>query len=94
MVLIGDESKGNLDRNVDGHIVGEKFLCEKGCIAKIKATRKEKHFTVIGLKNLLVEPICCIVIVGGKGHFLILGLALIYLRRKWEMIVTENDNFE
>ena len=47
------------------HIGGEKMICEKICIAQIKA-KKAKHFTVIGLTNLLGEPIFCIVIIGGK----------------------------
>ena len=68
MVLIGNEVVGNLDVTGDGHIGGEKFLSEKGCITKIKATRKEKHFTVIGIINLLVEPICCILIIEGKAQ--------------------------
>ena len=50
----------------DSHIRVEKATCEKICIAKIKATEKQKHFTVIGLKNLLGEPIYCILIVEGK----------------------------
>ena len=50
----------------DGHIGVEKATCEKICIAIIKLTEKQKHFTVIGLKNLLGEPICCILIVEGK----------------------------
>ena len=50
----------------DGHICGEKVICDKGCIAKIKATKKAKHFTFIGITNLLGEPICCILIIEGK----------------------------
>ena len=61
MVIIGDEFGGNLDMTGDGHIGGEKFLCEKGCIAQRKATKKSKHFTILGLTNLLGEPIFCIV---------------------------------
>ena len=42
------------------------FICGEGCIAQIKSTRKAKKITVIGLKNLLGEHICCILIVEGK----------------------------
>ena len=66
VVLLGYEVGGNLDMTGDGHIGGEKLLCEKFCIAQIKATRKNKHFTVVGLTKLLGEPICCIVIIEGK----------------------------
>ena len=38
---------------------------EKGCIAQRK-TRKKKHFTFIGITNLLGEPIFWIVIIEGK----------------------------
>ena len=63
MVLIGNEIGGNLDMTGDRHIGREKFICKKVCIAQIKATRKAKHFTVIGITNLLGGPICCIVII-------------------------------
>ena len=66
MVLLGDEVGGNLDMNGNGHLVGEKFLCEKVCIAQRKATTKSKHFTVLGLTNLLGEPIFCIVTIKEK----------------------------
>ena len=62
MVLLGDEVGANLDITGDGHIVGDKFLCEKGFISQRKETIKAKRFKVIGLTNLLGEPIWCIVI--------------------------------
>ena len=49
MVLIGNEVVGNLDVTGDGHIGGEKILSEKGCITKIKATRKENISQLLGL---------------------------------------------
>ena len=39
----------------DGHIVGEKLIRDKDCIAQRKETRRMKHFTVIWLTNLLGE---------------------------------------
>ena len=66
MVLLGDEVGGNLDMNGVLHTGGEIFLCEKGCIALVKPTRKPKHSTVIGITNLLGEPICYIVIIEVK----------------------------
>ena len=42
------------------------MISEKGCIAQRKATKKAKNFTVIGITNLLGEPICFIVIIEGK----------------------------
>ena len=66
IVLLGDEIGANLDMTGDRHMGGGKFLCEKGCIAPRKSTRKLKIFTVIGLTNLLGEPIFCIVIIESK----------------------------
>ena len=47
MGLFGNKVGVNLDMTDDGHIGGDKLLCEKGCISQIKSTRKAKHFTVI-----------------------------------------------
>ena len=66
MVLLGDEVGGNLDITGDGHIGRNKLVCEKGCIAQIKPTIKNKRLEVIGLTKLLGEPICCIVIIEQK----------------------------
>ena len=66
-MLLGEKVGVNIDMTVDGHIGVEKAICEKFCIAQIKATKKKKHFTVIGLKNLLGEPIFSILIIEGKS---------------------------
>ena len=66
MVLLDNEVGGNFDMNGDVHIGRDKFLCKKGCIAQRQATIKSKHFTVIGIKKLLGENICCILIIEGK----------------------------
>ena len=66
MVLLGDGVGANIDTTGDGHIGGDKFICEKGCIEQRKTTIKLKHFIVIGLTNLLGEPIFCILIIEGK----------------------------
>ena len=55
--------------------------------------KKAKNFKVIGITNLLGKPICCIVIIEIKKELFTLGIALIFLRRKLEMIVTEKNNF-
>ena len=69
MVLLGDGVGANLDTTGDGHIGGDKFLCEKGCIVQRKTTRKAKHFTVIGLTKLFGELIYCIEIIEGKEQW-------------------------
>ena len=65
MVVIGNEVGGNLDMTGDGHMVGEKIICEKVVLHKVKQQEKQ-NFTVIGLKKLLGEPICCIVSIEGR----------------------------
>ena len=50
----------------DGHIKGNRVICEKGCIAQRKTTKIARNFTAIGITNLLGKPICCIVIIEGK----------------------------
>ena len=54
MVLLGEKVSGNIYMTGNGHIGGEKVLFEKGCISQRKSTEKVKHFTAMGLTNLLV----------------------------------------
>ena len=51
MVLLVNEIGGNIDVTADGHIGGEKLLCDEVFIAQIKTSRKAKHFTIIGFIN-------------------------------------------
>ena len=44
MVLFGDKVGGNIDMTGDGHIGGEKVLCEKCCISQRKTTTKSETF--------------------------------------------------
>ena len=39
------------------------MICEKGCIAQRKTTTKIETFKVIGLTNLLGEPMCYNIII-------------------------------
>ena len=63
MVLIGNEVEYNLDMTGDGHIVRKHCFSGKVIFVQRKPTIKVKHFTVIGITNLLGEPVCCIVII-------------------------------
>ena len=49
MVLLGDEFGRNFDMTGDGHIWGDRLLCEESFIAQIKSPIKAEHFTDIGL---------------------------------------------
>ena len=53
ILLLGDKFGGNIDMTGNGHIVGEKSICEKCCIVQRKATKTANHFTFIGITNLL-----------------------------------------
>ena len=66
MVLLCDEVGENIEMTGDGHIGGEKVFCDKVIYYTKKSNKKVKHFTVIGLTNLLGEPISCIVIIEGR----------------------------
>ena len=93
MALIGYEVGDNFIMTGDGNIGEDKLISETVCIVQRKATIKKKHFTVIGITNLLGEPFFFIVIIEGKDFFLFLGLYLIYLRRKLEIGAMENNTF-
>ena len=43
-MLLGDNVGGNIDMTGDGHIVVDKDILGKCCIAKIKATTKIETF--------------------------------------------------
>ena len=45
-----------------------KFVGKKGSAAKMNATKKAKHFTVLGLTSLTGKPVMCVVIIAGKGR--------------------------
>ena len=49
MVLIGNEVGVNIEMTGDGHIWGDRLLCEESFIAQIKSPIKAEHFTDIGL---------------------------------------------
>ena len=66
LCLVMDEVRGDLNMMNDRHFRGKKFLTRKGDAAKINATRKSKRFTVLGITNLLGDPIMCVVIMEGK----------------------------
>ena len=63
--VVLDEVGGNINMKGDGHIGGEKYLCEPGVIPQQKASRADKHFTLLGLTLLTGEPLMCVVIFAG-----------------------------
>jgi hypothetical protein len=66
MCVMLDEVGCNLNMTKDGHTGGTKFVVGRDMEAKTKATKREKHFTCLGLTALSGEPIMCVIIVDQK----------------------------
>ena len=65
MCLVVDEVGGNLNQKDDGHVGGQKFMCEVGAIPQLKASIKDRHFTLLGFTALSGEPVMCLLILAG-----------------------------
>ena len=65
LILVGDEVGSDLCMTGDGHNGGEKTIGKKNTVSYQTATKKSKHFTLMGLTNLAGRAVCCIVIVEG-----------------------------
>jgi hypothetical protein len=72
MCVVLDEVGCNLNMTKDGHTGGTKFVVGKDIEAKTKATKREKHFTCLGLTALSGEPIMCVVIIDQKREDILL----------------------
>ena len=83
MGILGEKVGRNFDMTGDRHIGGEKVPCEKGCIAQIKSTKKVKHFTIIGITNLIGEPICCILIIEVKEEPIDIRASIDFYKEKF-----------
>jgi hypothetical protein len=66
MCVVMDEVGCNINMTKDGHVNGTRFVVDKNDEAKQKASKKEKHFTCLGLTLLSGELLMCVVIVDGK----------------------------
>jgi len=64
--IVMDKVGGNINMQGDGHIGGEKFLCELCVIPQEKPSRNDKHFTLFGLTLLSREHLMCVVTFTGK----------------------------
>ena len=61
-----DEVGGNTNMMDDGHIGGTLHVVSKGSECQIKASKKDKRFTVLGLTCFSGEAIMCVVIIDAK----------------------------
>ena len=50
------------------HVGDQKFACRRGTKPKKKATKQEKHFTLLGLTLLTGEPLMCVIIFSGENE--------------------------
>jgi hypothetical protein len=66
MCIVMDEVGCNINMTKDGHVNGTKFVVDRKDEAKQKATKKDKHFTCLGLTLLSGPPLMCVIIVDGK----------------------------
>jgi hypothetical protein len=71
MCIVMDEVGCNINMTKDGHVNGTKFVVARKDEAKQKASKKERHFTCLGLTNLTGVPIMCVVIVDGRNDDLL-----------------------
>jgi hypothetical protein len=71
MCIVMDEVGCNINMTKDGHVNGTKFVVDKNDEAKQKASKKEKHFTCLGLTLLSGAALMCVVIIDGKSDDLL-----------------------
>jgi hypothetical protein len=65
-LIFVDEVGSNTCTTKDGHVGGEKFLCEAEARPQIKAATKDSHFTVLGFTAATGEPVMCAIIFSAK----------------------------
>jgi hypothetical protein len=63
MCIVLDEVGANLNMTNDGNIGGRKYICAKGDEPKTLSSKKDKHFTCLGLTALNGQPVMCVVII-------------------------------
>lgn len=88
--LVGDEVGSNTSQKGDGHVGGKKYVCQKNCVPRRTASKRDKKFTVIGLTNLRGEPVMCVVIIEGTQRLLKVELGVDY-SAPWEGSAEDAD---
>ena len=66
-LIFVDEVGSNTSTTKDGHVGGEKFLCEANGRPQIKAATKDSHFTVLGFTSATGEPVMCAIIFAAQA---------------------------
>ena len=70
LCIVVDEVGSNLSQKGDGHVGGQKFVCDKGYVPQIKVQHTERHFTFLGFTALSSEPVLCLIIISGMREHL------------------------
>lgn len=65
LCFVADEVGSNISQTGDGNVGGSKVVCGSKCVPQKKASKKNKHFTVMGITALTGEPLMCVVIIEG-----------------------------
>ena len=65
MCLVVDEVGSNILQRGDGHIGGQKYVCEIGTVPQNKVSHNDRHFTVLGFTALDGSPVLCVIIIAG-----------------------------
>jgi hypothetical protein len=65
-LLFVDEVGSNTCTTKDGHVGGEKFLCQANARPQVKVSTKDSHFTVLGFTAASGEPVMCAIIFSAK----------------------------
>jgi len=68
LCIVMDEVGSNTSQKGDGHIGGKKYICETGYVPQLKASKRDKHFTLLGLTTFAGTPLMCVVIIQGKNR--------------------------
>ena len=65
MCLVVHEVGSNLSQKGDGHIGGQKYVCERVTVPQNKVEHRKSHFTLLGFTSLSGDPVLCVVIMAG-----------------------------
>jgi hypothetical protein len=66
MVITMDEVGCNTSQLHDGHVGGTRYVVGKTKEPRQLSTKKDKHFTCLGLTLLTGQPLMCVIIIEGK----------------------------
>jgi hypothetical protein len=90
MCIVMDEVGANTSQLKDGHIGGTRYVVGKSKEARQLATKREKHFTCLGLTLLNGDPLMCVVIIEGKHRNLLVETGIDM--EASEQVMEENES--